>query len=387
MMPMRRLTLLSLILIGPLTFVACGGDDDDGPGGIQEIGGAAGGPGASGASGTSGQASGGAAGAGPGGSSPSGGAAGSAGGSAGQGGAEGGAAGSGGAVDVVGGSTGLSGNGGSAPVDDPSPICKPNQPWMPNPLTNPPMLPSGANGAIKEQRTLSSLSGSGLTIAWTTQDKIFYADRDSAEGVVQQYQQLPSSLEGAGYPVVDKVALSGDGKRLVMVSLDRTRLGELSRSAIKQTFGSAIDENPFAEVVKARQSDEQIADPVLVADDTALYLSFYKVDSSRLVVSKRPGAGQPWGAPVTLDDPLLASPGASRKRLWWVSKDQLTVFLVDPTGASSQAIWRKNLGKPFESTLPIGNVRAPYTDDACVLLTYSAPSSANLLDVFLAKKI
>ena len=71
-----------------------------------------------------------------------------------------------------------------------------------------------------------------------------------------------------------------------------------------------------------------------------------------------------------------------RKRVWWVSPDQLTTFFYDPSTKESRAGWRKNVGKPTVDFKTIGAIQTPIGAPTCLQLYYTAPSAELLLEVF-----
>jgi hypothetical protein len=187
-----------------------------------------------------------------------------------------------------------------------------------------------------------------------------------------------------GYPAPDKAALSPDRRRMIVVNIERTRLAELSRPSTSDSFNDAPLELPFDAIHGALQPGEYLGEPVLAQDDRSLYFAVYKGDnSSKIALATRAAAGDPWQWKGYLDDPGLDSAPGPRKRLWWVSADQLTFFFFDPATGESRAAWRGNVGKPVTKTKAIGkNIQTPIGAPTCLDVYYTAKNADGLLEVF-----
>lgn len=231
-----------------------------------------------------------------------------------------------------------------------------------------------------------SVTPDELSIAWTLGDgnarTINYADRASTTDAFGAPQTL-----AAGLYVGDRVALSPDGLRLIVVNADGKGFSELTRSSRAQpaqAFGAASTgsfSNLDATVLSAGQS---YGDPVLSADDTVFFYSVYggAGQTQTIFRSARLLAGEAWsdGAPLQASS-ALAAQGALRRRPTGISADKQTLFFWDEVSGIERAAWLNDSTGAFDTFVDLGTRSMAAPNQACSRLYYSAQGAMSL-DVF-----
>jgi hypothetical protein len=215
---------------------------------------------------------------------------------------------------------------------------------------------------------------------------VLYADRGGLDEAFSTYNALPQAIEGSGYAALDRVALSPDRLRLIILSSDRKRFGQVTRVGIDGKFSDTPDEVPFKELNESVGEGEMLGDPILVASDTTLYYSRYGgALTDTVFVATRSGPGEAWVIKGPVIDAALAVSGGKRRRPTGMSSDQLTLFFWDETTDTGRVAWRLNLEAPFEVKTELGARQGAQTTASCFDLYYSSPGVGGTLDIFLGK--
>jgi hypothetical protein len=237
---------------------------------------------------------------------------------------------------------------------------------------------------------LDSVTADELSIAWTVVNggtsTIHYGDRSSTAASFVA-QSLP-----AGLYTNDRVALSFDGLRLLVIDPDGPGFSQLTRASRGDAFVPGADAgvspasnyDNFAGRLKAGQS---YGDPVLAADDDVFYYSVYGgtadagaptiYRTARLLVTD----AWPAGAPLSTSTGLLPQ-GALRRRPTGLSSDQQTLFFWDEVTGTERAAWISAAGA-FDSFVDLGSRSMAAPNAACSALYYSAQGSSSI-DLFRA---
>jgi hypothetical protein len=237
---------------------------------------------------------------------------------------------------------------------------------------------------------LDSVTPDELSIAWTVVNggtkTIHYGDRSSTAASFVA-QSLP-----AGLFTNDRVALSYDGLRLLVIDPDGQGFSQLTRAARGDAFNPSADAGVsaasnygnFAGHLKAGQS---YGDPLLAADDGVFYYSVYGgtadagaptiFRTARLLVTD----AWPAGAPLATSTGLLPQ-GALRRRPTGLSSDQQTLFFWDEVTGTERAAWISGAGA-FDSFVDLGSRSMAAPNAACSALYYSAQGSSSI-DLFRA---
>jgi hypothetical protein len=237
---------------------------------------------------------------------------------------------------------------------------------------------------------LDSVTPDELSIAWTAVNggtkTIHYGDRSTTAASFVG-QSLP-----AGLFTNDRVALSFDGLRLLVIDADGQGFSQLTRASRGDAFNPDADAgvspasnyDNFAGRLKAGQS---YGDPVLAADDGVFYYSVYggSADAgaptiyrtARLLVTD----AWPAGAPLASSTGLLPQ-GALRRRPTGLSSDQQTLFFWDEVTGTERAAWISAAGA-FDSFVDLGTRSMAAPNASCSALYYSAQGSSSI-DLFRA---
>jgi hypothetical protein len=237
--------------------------------------------------------------------------------------------------------------------------------------------------------SLGAITPDELTIAWTigtgSSAVIAYADRAAETDAFGDPQTLSASSFAD-----DRVALSADGLRLVVVNGDRQGFSEMTRPArtgAGNTFGApgVGSYSNFAGILAT--TSESFGDPVLAADDDAFYYSIYGRPGQKATIARAtrltPHDAWPIGAllPTT---PVLAEEQeevALRRRPTAVSSDEQTLFYWDEVSETERATWLDTATGAFTGFVDLGARRGATPNAACNRLYYSdEPAGAASLD-------
>ena len=219
--------------------------------------------------------------------------------------------------------------------------------------------------------------GSGATAT------IEYADRASNTDAFGAPQTL-----AAGSFATDRVAISYDGLRLVVVNSDGQGFSELTRSSQLppgNTFG-APSTGSYTNLNGALSAGQSYDDPVLSAYDDAFYYSVYGGGATATVYRTArllPGDAWPVGAALSTST-LLAAQGSLRCRPTAISSDDQTLFFWDEISGTERAAWIDESNGAFDNVfLDLGARQWAAPDTSCDRLYYSAEGSASI-DLFVA---
>ena len=237
---------------------------------------------------------------------------------------------------------------------------------------------------------LGAITPDELTIAWTigtgSSATIAYADRAAATDPFGAPQMLSASPFAA-----DRVALSPDGLRLVVVNGDRQGFSELTRTArtgVGSAFGApAVGSYSNFDMSGVLSSGESFGDPVLSADDVAFYYSVYGgAQTATIYRAARLLSGDAWpvGAPLPASTEL-AQMGSSRRRPTAISSDEQTLFFWDEVMTTERAAWIDTSTGAFTVFVDLGTRRWAGPNAACNRLYYSdEPAGGSSFDLFVA---
>jgi hypothetical protein len=232
---------------------------------------------------------------------------------------------------------------------------------------------------------LDSITPDALTIAWTegtgASATLEIADRASTTDPFGAPQSL-----AAGQFTADRVALSPDGLRLVVVNADAQGFSELTRSArtSSSVFGAAAT-GSYANLNGALSSGLSYGDPVLGADDAVFYYSVYGGSQTATIYrTARLLKGDTWptGAALTSSTGLAAQ-GTLRRRPTGISSDEQTLFFFDEVMGIERAAWIDSSTGAYDAFVNLAGYRLASPVSACDALYYSA-QGASSIDLFVA---
>ncbi len=250
----------------------------------------------------------------------------------------------------------------------PGPVCSPSAAWT-----------ADAPLAVMTQASarLGAITPDELTIAWTfdagASTGVAWADRASSSDAFGAAQ-----IASAGAIADDRVALSPDGLRLVVVDADRQGFSELTRAA--RSGAGAVFGSPAAgayvnfDAPGALGAGQSIGDPVLNASDTVFYYSLYGGGASATIQrAERLLPTDPWplGAPLPATSALLAV-GSARRRPTAISSDQQTLFFWDEESGLQRAAWIDVTTGVFDTFADVGAYPDAVPNAPCTRLYHSA---------------
>ena len=246
---------------------------------------------------------------------------------------------------------------------------------------------------------LGAITPDELTIAWTigtgSSAVIAYADRAAETDAFGEPQTLSASSFAD-----DRVAVSADGLRLVVVNADRQGFSEMTRTArtgTGSTFGAASVGSYSNYAGTLATTTEAFGDPVLSADDEAFYYSIYgrPGQTSTIARATRLTATDAWPVGALLPaTPVLAEEQEEvtlRRRPTAISSDEQTLFYWDEVSGTERATWLDTSTGVFTVFVDLGARQWANPNLACTRLYYSeepaGPASSDgaaTLDLFVA---
>ncbi len=275
-------------------------------------------------------------------------------------------------------SSGASGDGGGVPPP-PVPGCSQTATWG-----NQTLLAI----STPEEDDFDAITPDELTIVWSVggqNGNIYVADRADANGPFGG----PQAILATNF-AVDRVALSPDGLRLVVVNGGSLGFSELMRSSRGGTFGApATGLYGNFDTAGALAAGELYGDPVIDAHDLTFFYSVYASKPDAGAQSKTiyrttrlttPPASGPLGAPLVLDASLaLGSAGrqaATAERV--ISSDNQTLFFWDEVAGSERAAWLTQANGVFDTFVDLGARTMAAPNSTCTHLYYSTAGTSSV---------
>ena len=240
--------------------------------------------------------------------------------------------------------------------------------------------------SVSDPDAFDAITPDELSIVWTlgqgSARTVNYADRGSTSDAFGTAQSL-----AAGQFVGDRVAISPDGLRLIVVNADAQGFSELTRTSRTGAFGAAATGNYVnLDAAGAISAGQSYGDPVLLADDAVFYYSVYGGSGQTQTIyrSNRLLPTDPWpkGFPLPASAGIDAQ-GALRRRPTAISADQQTLFFWDEVNSIERAAWINDSTGAFDIFVDLGARSMAAPNQACSRLYYSA-QGASSIDVFTA---
>ncbi len=251
-----------------------------------------------------------------------------------------------------------------------SPVCSQTATWGAG------ILLSISTSADDE---LDSVTPDELTIAWTegsgSSATLEIADRATNTDAFSAPQSLP-----AGQFTADRVSLSPDGLRLVVVDADAQGFSELTRSArtSSSAFGPAAT-GSYAALNGVLSPGQSYGDPLLGADDEVFYYSVYGgTQTATIYRTARLLTTDPWPAGAALASSTgLSAQGTLRRRPTGVSSDDQTLFVWDEVAGMERAAWIDPSTGAYDVFVDLAPYRLAAPASPCNALYYSAPGASS----------
>lgn len=277
------------------------------------------------------------------------------------------------------GSDGTSGDGGtdavlSSDVTPPPPVlCNPGETWG-SPVT---VLTTGSADAT----IFGAVTPDELTLAWASTSSgvvtAWYADRASTSVPFGAPQALASSF---GALSLDRVALSGDGLRIVGVGSGGNGFVAVKRAARTGAFDT--DDSAEFAGIGHEGSQSTYATPLL-SDDDAFFFYIVPSSASDFVVNQSLG-GPPWLPGAPLPATQLERVGTQYRRPSGISADDRTLFYWDETTSTEWVAYSATPGGDFNVFDDIGVLTNAVPTASCSRIYYSVPAAGNAITIVYA---
>jgi hypothetical protein len=273
---------------------------------------------------------------------------------------------------------------GPPPVVTPS-VCATGASWLAG-------TQLGVSTAADDQ--MGAITPDELTIAWTavtgTIPSVMVADRFATTSPFGTAMAVPVS---PGFYAADKVALSPDGLRLVLVRSDYKSYGVIARTARGLAFAPPPQDGEFNLINSTPTMGElavRVGDPMIGAHDTSFYYSLYGgglLDT--ILESTRADTSSSWpnGAVLRATGNALQQAGPYRRRPTGIAADDRTLFYWDEVDSAEKVAWRPTATTAFDHFETLGaSFRGAVPNATCDKLYYSAAGTAGGLDLFVATR-
>jgi hypothetical protein len=241
---------------------------------------------------------------------------------------------------------------------------------------------------------MGAITPDELTIAWT-------AVTGSVPSVLVADRALPSDPfgtpivipMGSGFYAAEKVALSPDGLRLVIVRMDYRAYGVITRASRSVAFAAAPTDGDLNLVNSSGINGElavRLDDPLIGAHDQTFYYSTTGGGLlNTIVASSRPDNTSPWpnGTVLRATGNALQRSNTARRRPSGIAADDRTLFYWDEVDSLEKAAWRSWPTGTFDHLETLGAFRGAVPNANCDKLYYSAATAAGGgLDLYVASR-
>jgi hypothetical protein len=284
---------------------------------------------------------------------------------------QGGAAGDGVVIGQLGGA-GLLGDSGGAP-EYVEAACKAAADWG---------TPSALAGIATEgaDERLLALTHDELTLVFSRGDQLFVADRASASADFAGATELALPV---GYVSSSGVALSDDGRGLVLVSSDGKGFGQVSRATRSGAFADKVSVAPFVAINQiAVQNGGSLSGPVLTADGGAFLYGLLTGSTSNVYLATFASSAKLFNNPLRLDHVVLGSDDGKLKLTQSISSDLQTLFVLDLARGDVSGVWNQapRGAWAFTESVQFQGLESAFSNAGCTRL-YGTEKLGATLDV------
>ncbi len=219
--------------------------------------------------------------------------------------------------------------------------------------------------------TLLAMTPDELSLAFTSGAGdallLHIADRASTAA---DFAQVAFTMPD-GFDAHSGVALSSDGRQLILVSSEHAGFGELSRVGRGQAFAGDPDVTAFAKLNALKpMSGHSLGWPVLSSDGQSLYfLSYF---GQGLVNQSARGKDGVFDIGTEIDPYTLGGNDGEYKLINGLSSDERAIFYFDQTTKHAMALFRSRPGAPFYDPLDLGERQGVAPNAGCSRVYSSA---------------
>jgi hypothetical protein len=242
---------------------------------------------------------------------------------------------------------------GGAPVQAPPGVCDPQ-------------LELGADMAEDVgvgSVTLLSMTPDELSLAFTSGEGdsllLHVTDRVST---ASDFKEVGLTMP-PGFEAKSGVALSSDGRKVILVMTDHSGFGELSRAARGQAFAGEPELTAFARLNALKpMSGHSLGWPVLASDGQSLYFVSYFGEG--FVYQSHLGNGV-FDTGTQIDPYTLGGDAGEYKLINGLSSDERAIFYFDQATQHAMALFRSRPNGPFYDPLDLGERQGVVPNAGC----------------------
>lgn len=283
---------------------------------------------------------------------------------------------------VEGGAAGVSSDAGAAGIepgmiiDVPPSACSETAKW--SGAMQVPVVSTGAD------ERLLAITLDELDIVFLRGTDLYAAHRAAAGGTFAAASQVTVPT---GYDATLGVALSVDGKTMVLVASTGQAFGSVTRASRTAAFGSTVDSTAFQGLnQRAIQTLERYVSPVLAPDGSSLVFGAFMPEPTGgfpqgqegvSVVYESRLANGAWSMPNNLSHDLFDGTTLARPLPTGLSGDSRTLFYFDEKSMKEQARFRDRPDAPLYTLVDLGARTGAMPNAACSALYYT--SAGNVL--------
>jgi hypothetical protein len=185
-----------------------------------------------------------------------------------------------------------------------------------------------------------------------------------------------------GYGVAAGVALSADGKTMVLLATGEQAFAAFTRPSRSAAFDTTADATAFTGInQRALQTMEHYAAPVLAEDGKAFVFAGFTPEqaggsasgvSGVSVVYQSAWAGTAWSMPESISLNLFDGTSAARALPSGLSSDSRTLFYLDEGSGNQLARFRDRPDAPLYTLVDLDKLTGAVPNEACDRLYYSS---------------
>ena len=185
-----------------------------------------------------------------------------------------------------------------------------------------------------------------------------------------------------GYSPSAGVALSGDGKTLVLVSTTGQGFAALTRTSRTAAFSMTADPSAFSALnQRSVQTLEHYAAPVLAPNGLSFIFSAFTPEPAAgfpegvegvAVVYESLWSTDRWAMPDSISHDIFDGTTSSRPLPTGLSRDSRTLFYFDEGTSQELARFRDRPSAPLYSLLEVGDLPGAVPNSTCNVIYYSA---------------
>ncbi|MEI9953126.1 MAG: hypothetical protein WDO74_30120 [Pseudomonadota bacterium] len=235
----------------------------------------------------------------------------------------------------------------------------------------------GISSDANEQ--LLAITADELDILFLRDESAMRAHRDSANAAFGAAVALTIP---DGYGVESGVALSADGKTLVLLATDEQSFAAFTRTSREAAFDATPDATAFIGInQRALQTMQHYAAPVLAPDGTTFVFAAFTPEPEAgfppgvegiSVVYQSLWTGSGWAMPDSISQDLFDGTSAARALPSGLASDSRTLFLFDEGNGKQQARFRDRPDAPLYTAVDLDTRTHAVPNVKCDRLYYSS---------------